>query len=75
MVMKNNFDTKYIKVARHLLGINRQELSKYSGVSEASIARLESGRPVADKCVQRIREALALMGIEKRIREMLGSFK
>jgi predicted transcriptional regulator len=59
--------TRQIKAARALLGWSQAELAKHSGVSEPTVARLESvdgelgGR---ENTVERIRSAIEKAGID-----------
>lgn len=51
-------------MARTGLGISADELSQKSGVSRVTIARLESGKPVADASVTAVAKALADAGAD-----------
>jgi transcriptional regulator with XRE-family HTH domain len=51
-------------MARTGLGISADDLSQKSGVSRVTIARLESGKPVADASVAAVAKALADAGAD-----------
>ena len=66
-----------IRAGRRAIGLSQRELADLAGVSRATIFRMEQGRSISTKTIEKLRNCLAEIGVEvsTEVDEYLGRIR